>query len=329
MVNPPKNRKKNIELDRIFRLILEGKTKKNIQKETGIKKTNLAYYLRRLEEFNAIKREGKYIIKVIDKAFTSSKIHPRVTINQVQRKLNKRGHAFNFKLIFPTEENLLKNEKVIKEFEKGNLEKLGFGSYRTSIKKNTIWINKDSVTIYSNNSYYSSNALHSKFRVLQDMDKMAETLIFKFGFRGIYGIECFREHYGLIFNKFAKWIIAKGGKMYVKDEKNKSILWVDKSRKDDIGLKEFEGKNPITINNADTFFKSHESHGFKVDADFTLNAINSLTIACTDNAQNLGNYAKHLKAHVGSIIELGSSVKNLTEIISEFKETLKKINKNG
>jgi hypothetical protein len=107
--------------------------------------------------------------------------------------------------------------------------------------------------------------------------------------------------------------------MYVKDNKGKSILWVDKSRKDDIGLMEFEGKNPIIINNADTFFKSHEQHGFKIDADFTLNGFNVLTNACKQNADNLGNYAKNLKSHVKSIKQLGKSVKELTKIIGKIE----------
>jgi hypothetical protein len=316
MVTP----KRGFELDVIFKYLLKGKTKKEIQEKTRLSKTNLSYYLRRLEDFNAIKREGKFIIKVLNPKFTSSNLHPRVTINQVQKGLNKRGHAFNFKLFFSNEKNLLENEKVINEFKKGNLEKLPFGSYKFFRANSTIWINKDSITIYSNNSYYSQNALYSKFKVLQDIDNLAKQLKDRFGFKGVYGIECFREHYGLIFNKFAKWIINKGGTMYVKDNRGKAVLWVDKSRKDDIGLTEFEGKSPITINSADTFFKSHEKHGFKVDADFTLKCVNNLTNACSENAQNLNNYAQHLTAHVKSVQQLGESVKELTKVVKELKK---------
>jgi len=53
--------------------------------------------------------------------------------------------------------------------------------------------------------------------------------------------------------------------MYVEDKKGKSILWVDKSRKDDIGLEEFEGEDPMKINSADEFFKSKDKTGWKDD----------------------------------------------------------------
>lgn len=44
----------------------------------------------------------------------------------------------------------------------------------------------------------------SKFTALKDLDNLVKYLKDKFNFKGIYGIEIFREHYGLIFNEFAK-----------------------------------------------------------------------------------------------------------------------------
>ena len=234
--NPMTTPNKKSELDAVLNLLKLDYTKQGIRKKLGIKPSALANRLRRLEDLGCIERQGKYIIKVL----RSSHINHKVTRNQVHTKLNKRGHAFNFKIHFPKEKNLLEKSKVKHELKVGNLKTLSFGSAKLIKDKCTIWINKNgTLTIYSNNSYYSDDALHSKFRQLKDIDNLVIYLKDRFGFSGIYGIEIFREHYGLIFNKFAQWINKKGGKMLVKEKGNKAILWVDKSRKDDIGRDEF------------------------------------------------------------------------------------------
>lgn len=262
MVTPEKKG----ELDIVLSLLLSGLTKQQVRKKLNIKPTALANRLRRLEDLGCIERKGKYIINVL----RSSHVNPRVTKNKVHKSFNKRGHAHNFKIYFPKETNLKQKPKVRQEEKLKQLEKLSFGSLKFIKKKYTIWINKDTLTIYSNNSYYSDNALHSKFQALKDVDNLVQELKDRFQFNGKYGIEIFREHYGLIFNKFAKWLLGQKRKLYVQDIKGKTILWVDDSRKDDVGLTEFEGHDPLIINNADTFFNSHEKHKFKVDADFIL-----------------------------------------------------------
>jgi len=262
MVTP----KKRCEVDGIFDLLKAGFSKKQIKEKLAIKDTTLSNHLRRLEENNKIKRVGKYEIRII----STSPLHPTVTKNKLHIGFNKRGHAHNFVIHFSKKIDLLKLPKVRQDKELGIIKELKFGSLKFVKKGFTIWINKNNLTFYSNNSYYSKDALHSKFYALRDADTLAENLIIKYGFPKYYGIEIFREHYGLIFNKFAQWLNKQGKKMYVQDKKGKSILWVDKSRKDDIGLEEFEAEDPIKINNADTFFDSHQKHGFKVDADYIL-----------------------------------------------------------
>lgn len=315
-MTPPKKRS---ELGEVFNLILNNFNKKEIQKKLNLKPSALSNHLRRLETLGAIQRRGKYIIKVLNPKIPSSLLHPKVTKNQVHINLNKRGHAFNFKIFFSNEINFLDNPQVKTEYKQKKLKLLKFGSFKLKRDNTTVWINKGSITAYSSNSYYSGNALHSKFRFLQDADTLAQYLKDRFNFKGIYGIEVFREHYGLIFNKFAQWLLKKGKKMYVRNEKNKAILWVDASRKDDINLKEFEGTNAIEINNADTFFNSHEKQNWKVDADFTLKAIGGLTQATAQNTKNLDSYAQHLSAHVESIKKLGAGVEELTKIVKELK----------
>jgi DNA-binding transcriptional regulator GbsR (MarR family) len=295
------------ELASIIRSISDGLTKKEIRKKLNISKTNLSNYLRKLETNGNIERIGKYQIKLI----SSSLFHPRVTINQVNSKLNKRGHAHNFKVIFPQEIEDLRLKPLIKDLINSNTKKpittLPFGSLRFSYKRFTIWINKSTLTLYSNNSYYSDDTIYSKFTALKEVDILIKYLKNKFNIKGIYGIEIFREHYGLIFNKFAQWLLERNEKMEVKDKGNKSILWVDDSKEDDIGLKEFEGIKPLDVNNADKLFESHEKTNWKVTPEFTMEALNKLIEVNTNLRNDLNYVAKNQISHV-RLIEKASKV---------------------
>jgi len=329
MVTPEKKG----ELDIVLSLLLSGLTKQQIRKKLNIKPTALANRLRRLEDLGCIERKGKYIINVL----RSSHVNPRVTKNKVHKSFNKRGHAHNFKIYFPKETNLKQKPKVRQEEKLKQLEKLSFGSLKFIKKKYTIWINKDTLTIYSNNSYYSDNALHSKFQALKDVDNLVQELKDRFQFNGKYGIEIFREHYGLIFNKFANWLLKQKKKLYVQDMKGKTILWVDDSRKDDKGLTEFEGHDPLKINNADTFFKSHDDTNWKNDAHVT--EANTKKIEGHDSVINksmevLEGYSKqialHLRVEQKQETHLGNQERHLleqTKIMGEIRDYLKSVNK--
>lgn len=307
---PTKHPKKRNELDTILLLLKANFTKKQVREKLNISKTSLANYLGKLEDGGLIRRRGKYIIDILP----SSSKHPRVTRNQVHHKLNKRGHAFNFKIIFPQEENLKLKPKVKEFLNKKKATKLKFGSIKFTYKKNTIWINKGSLTIYSNNSYYSKNALHSKFIAIRDIDTVCRHLKHKFELRGIYGIEIFREHYGLIFNEFASWILAKREKLDIKNKNNKSILWVDDSKKDDIGLKEFEADDPLRINKADNYFKSQEKTGWKYTPELQEKIFN-------EQSQTFDKLFK-LNLKINQVVE--QQTKNLIDTIKLFNLRLDK-----
>jgi len=308
--------KKRCEIDIVLNLLAKGLNKAEIRKRLNIKPSTLSNHLRRLETSGYIERKGKYVVNVLESSYK----HLRVTKNQVHNKLNKRGHAFNFKILFPKEHNLIEKKKVQHELKVKNLEKLHFGSLKLIKDKCSIWINRGSLTIYSNNSYYAKNALHSKFGALKDIDKLVNHLKDRFGFSGIYGIEIFREHYGLIFNKFAEWIIKRGKKLYVKERGNKTILWVDDSRKDDIGLKEFEGEDPMRVNSADEYFNAHERTGWKVTPEKVLQTFNEAGELIKKNAEHLEYHAENMRSHVAAVQILGESVKELTKIIKGMKK---------
>jgi len=311
---------KRNELDTILKSLEKGYSKKKIRKERGISTTVMSNRLRKLEDLGLIRRSGKFKVDVLQ----SSCNNPRVTRIPINTKLNKRGHAFNFKVLFPSEENLIEKPKV-KEFinkkQKRKPKILPFGSIQFKYKRYTIWINKKSLTIYSNGSYYAENALHSKFYALKDVDNVIRYLMGKFGFTGRYGIEIFREHYGLIFNKFAKWLLERNRKLSVKNKGNKVILWVDDSLEDDIGLKEFEGKDALDINKADErYFKENEETNWSWSPKVIANNFNIVGKQITEVTQNQLMFNKNFESHVEAIQTLSAKVKELSEVIKELKK---------
>lgn len=328
--------KKRCEVDRVFDLLKAGLTKAQVQKKLNIKPSALANHLRRLEESNNIKRVGKFQVNIISSSYS----HPKVTKNKLHKGFDKRGHGHNTTIHFLKKVDFWELPQVKQDLKMKILERLKFGSLKFVRDGFTIWINKHNLTIYSNNSYYSGNALHSKFSALRNVDTLVENLILKYGFPKQYGIEIFREHYGLIFNKFAEWLNKRGKKMYVQDKKGKSILWVDKSREDDIGLDEFEGEDPMMINDAGSFFDSHEKHGFKVDADHILKNEKETNEKLkhhdqvTDKAiRTLGKYdeqiALHLKVEQRKLILTEKQTKQLDEQNKIFREIRDELRSRG
>ncbi len=310
---------KRNELDTILKSLEKGYSKKKIRKERGISTTVMSNRLRKLEDLGLIRRSGKFKVDVLQ----SSCNNPRVTRIPINTKLNKRGHAFNFKVLFPSEENLIEKPKV-KEFINKNKKEtkiLPFGSIQFKYKRYTIWINKKSLTIYSNGSYYAENALHSKFYALKDVDNVIRYLMGKFGFTGRYGIEIFREHYGLIFNKFAKWLLERNRKLSVKNKGNKVILWVDDSLEDDIGLKEFEGKDALDINKADErYFKENEETNWSWSPKVIANNFNIVGKQITEVTQNQLMFNKNFESHV-------EAIQTLSETVKELRKEIKRLNK--
>lgn len=266
--NRGKKKKQDLDaLEKTLNLIKIGKGKGELRRILNISPSALANRLKRIENLGAINLIGKYRIEITG----SSLKHPKVTRTLISKKLDKRGHGHNSKIIFPKEEDLWNNEKVLKEYKQKKLEKLGFGSYKLSYKNFTIWINKKNFTIYSSNSYFSEDALKSKFWALKDLDNLAIYLKGRFDLKGIYGIKIFREHYGIIFNKFAEWLLGQKRKMHVKDKGEESVLWIDDSMKDNIGakvkLKEFEGKDPQKINTVDNWGKDMDKEGWPLTSE--------------------------------------------------------------
>lgn len=313
--------KKENELGEILRLFSIGMTKKYIREKLKLSKSNFSNYLSKLENLGNIKRIGKYKVEVL----SSSLNHYKVTRNLIDKKLNKRGHAHNFKIVFQKKQDFWNNPLIKQGIAENKIETLKIKTFALNYKKYRIWINKSTLTVYSSNSYFSDNALYSKFTALRDLDNFIIYFKDKYQIKGNYGIELFREHYGLIFNKFAEWILSKGRKMDIKDKGNKSILWVDDSKDDDIGLKEFEGSNPLDVNNADKLFESHERTNWKVTPEFTIEAINKLTNNQSKQAEQISEFAIALNRHIPAYEKMGNFTEQLVKEFKSLRKELKSI----
>ncbi len=247
-------------LEETFNLIKIGKGKGDLRRLLRISPTALSNRLKRLENLGVINLVGKYEMQITG----SSLKHPKVTRTLIDKKLNKRGHAWGVSIVFSQKNDLWNNKQLLKEFKKGRAKKLKYGSFKLDYKGFTIIINKEDFTVYAKkgNSHFSSDALKSKFMALKDLDNLAKYLKGRYDLKGIYGLRIFREHYGIIFDKFATWILEQGRKLTIRDEKGRAIIWVDDSKEDDIGLKERESSDPMKANTMDEWGKDMDEEGW-------------------------------------------------------------------
>jgi len=301
--NRGKEKKSDLDaLEETLNLIKINKGKGELRRLLKISPTALSNRLKRLEKLGVINLVGKYEMQITG----SSLKHPKVTRTLIDKKLNKRGHAYGTSIVFSQSNDLWNNKKVVKELKQKRIKRLGYGSYRLNYKGFTVIINKEDFTVYAKkgNSLFSKDALKSRFFALNDLDNLAKYLKGRYDLKGIYGLGIFREHYGIIFNQFAKWLLSKGRKMEVKDKGNKAIIWVDDSKEDDIGLKELEGVDAMKMNTADKFFDSKDKTGWNDDTpqvEENKKDIDKLVDAQVEGSRQLLAYADQNKEHLALI----------------------------
>jgi len=128
-----------------------------------------------------------------------------------------------------------------------------------------------------------------------------------------YRFKVSRQHYSLVKNALAKQYERDGKKLQVYSENG---LWfvIDNS----YNLHEAETVHPKTAvddnEKVQNFF-----NGLKATENYTPQIMMK---AVTLNAQNLNNYAVHLKSHVKSIRLLGKGVRKLTKSIKKLDKKL-------
>jgi len=311
----------------IYNQIKLGKNPSKIAKELRISKQKLNYYIRFLKE-NGYIRKISYGVWETAKPLTKEvKKSTRVALNNSKKIFTSlkpdsvRGHAFQFKLLLPSElRNWHRKEEILQQlgipFKKLAIK----GAISITHNGKKIWLTNKSIIIYEKESFISETAKESKslaiYHFLKIIKSLEKTLKADFSFGGTYKFKVTRQHYSLIKNALAKQYDKEGKKLncYTADG-----LWlvIDNS----YNLHETETLHPKTAvkdnEKIQNFF-----NGIKVIEGYTPQFVLS---AITQNAQNLDNYAKYLTAHIDSVKKLGQSVEELTHIIKQLSN---KINKN-
>jgi len=284
-----------------------------ICKKLGIKKSTLQYHLTTLKRQGIITKMGYGVwrvnpVKEVRKQLTDRYERPaELTPDKV------RGHGIQFTLRLPKD---LRNWSRRKEL----LERVGIkykdmpnifgGAELLEFKGKKIILTNKSIIVNEPKSYLTETSAEAKSMAIYGFLAYVKTLEThlkaNFSFGGQYKFKVTRQHYALVKNALAKQYNAEGKKLEVYSAGD---LWfiIDNS----FNLHEAETVHPATAD-TDNLKVQKFFNGIKKYEGFTPEM---LVNGIGQNAQNLNNYAKHLEAHVESVRELGSSVKELTKII--------------
>jgi len=128
-----------------------------------------------------------------------------------------------------------------------------------------------------------------------------------------YCFKVSRQHYALVKNSLAEQYNRDGKKLQIYSNDG---LWfvIDNS----YNLNEVETVHPKTAVDDNTKLQNF-FNGLKEAENYTPQIMMK---AVTQNAENLDNYAVHLKSHVKSVKQLGRGVKELTKLIKKLDKKL-------
>jgi len=315
------SRSKNFYLT-VYNHIKQGIMPSDICKEFNISKQKLNYYLSSLKRAGCIKKIG-YGVWEISGNFDEKKVKQTIRLTKYQPVNIKpdfvRGHAFQFKLKIPKLRNWDRREEILKKkgikFKELN-HLLGKGQ-EIMIKGNKIWLTNKSIIIFEKSSYLTKTAKDARQYAIYDLFELVKglesTLGANFRINKKYRFKVSRQHYSLVKNALAKQYERDGKKLQVYSENG---LWfvIDNS----YNLHEAETVHPKTAvddnEKVQNFF-----NGLKATENYTPQIMMK---AVTLNAQNLNNYAVHLKSHVKSIRLLGKGVRKLTKSIKKLDKKL-------
>ncbi len=236
---------------------------KEIQKDLGISKQQLNYYLRLLHKDNLIRKVGRghwEVNKGVEHARKSS-------------KKNIRGHAFIWKI------RLTKKYNWKERLERLNIKYTLIRNCipRIYINNKKVWLGKESITVYESNSYYGENAIESRKLAVTCLVEVLEQLELKTQIDlKPYNFKPAREHFGMIKNDLAVQCNRNGEKIYVRDNLEGEWLWIDDSL--NIGELETGGKKALVRNlQVQKWWNDNKKHDFKVTPTFLLNSIQQVT----------------------------------------------------
>jgi len=293
-----------------------------ICKKFNISKQKLNYYLSTLKRSGRIKKIG-YGVWEICEEFDEKKVKETIRLTKYQPANIKpdfvRGHAFQFKLKIPKLRNWDKREEIL---EKKNIKfkrlthLLGNGQ-EIMLKDKKIWLTNKSIIIFEKSSYLTKTAKDARKYAIYDLFELVKslesTLRANLRINKKYCFKVSRQHYALVKNALAEQYKRDGKKLQVY---SKDGLWfvIDNS----FNLNEAETIHPETAVDDNTKVQNF-FNGLKSTENYTPQIMMK---AVTQNAENLNNYAVHLKSHVKSIKLLGKGVKRLNKSIKKLDRKL-------
>jgi len=302
--------------------IKEGIRPSEICKNFNISKQKLNYYISSLKRSGCIKKIG-YGVWEICREFDEKKVKETTRLTKYQPVNIKpdfvRGHAFQFKLKIPRLRNWEKREEVLKKkgIEVKELDHLIGNAQEIVIKGRKIWLTNKSIIIFEKSSYLTKTAKDARQYAIYDLFELVgsleSTLGANFKINKKYRFKVSRQHYSLVKNALAKQYKRDGKKLQVYSEDG---LWfvIDNS----YNLHDAETVHPETAVDDNTKVQNF-FNGLKATENYTPQIMMK---AVTQNAENLHNYAVHLKSHVKSIKQLGKGVKRLNKSIKKLDKKL-------
>ncbi len=321
-------RSKNFYLS-TYKLIQEGWNPAQICKRLNVSKQRLNYYLSSLKKRGLIRKVG-YGIWEISAEYSEKEVKKttQVTPNNLQsmkdfKPDSVRGHAFMFTLKIPEGlRNWKRREELLKEhgFKFKPLKIFG-GGQQMQFRGRKVWLTNKSLIIFEKSSFMAETSKESKKHAvdtfLRTVKAFERYIRANFTSGGKYQFRVSRQHYSLIKNALAQQYDREGKKLQVYSGDGLWLL-IDNS----YNLHETETVHPKSAvednQKVQDFFNGIKKYeGFT--PEFVVNSIGM-------NAQNLENYAKHLKAHVKSVQDLGKGVDKQNKIFDEILKLLSQKN---
>lgn len=291
---------------------LEGTTNlSKIQKNLGLSKQQLNYYLGRLKKMGLVKHKGDGWYEPVKGSKNSTKY------GNLFKKDSSRGHAYVWRVELPKE--ITGWEKRIKI-----LEKKGINFKRVGVLKTTprikalgrkVWLCNDHLRIFDTKkaSYYGDTAKESRPIATLELFRIVTCLENKLGFLlKPFKFSIQKEHYALIKNDLAIDQNQKGVIMQIRDDMGNVWLLVDDSlgeggELENIGKKSYKTNIPMQ-----KWWNDNKKHGFEVTPTFILEQFSKLI-------EDRQFYAENNKSHVEAIQILGQTVRELKEEVKKLK----------
>lgn len=308
-----------IELVQVFEALKAGLKPAEIAEKYNIPKTTLQYKLDVLKKKDIIKKVSYGVWEVVKKKYDFDLGAGSL---KVRKSKQIRGHAFIWKVRFKYKEidwfkRLNKSKIKYQKINNGTVARIIFNNRK-------IWLTKKGMVVYEPLDFLGSSSFETKGTAVWELDQLIKEIGRQLQINLIpYKFTTSREHYALVKNSLAKQYNDKKEKLYVYAEDKGVWLWVDFSK----GIHELENKDPTINRNVQNWYNDHLKHNFEVNSSFVLNGFSVLTEQTQANARNLNNYAIHLKAHVASVKELGSSTTALTRQVAELTKIISDLKK--